>query len=103
MARKLWQDIFFTRGINHVKSSWTRVTRRRHNIYVMRGFLYWLAVHHGDRLLAVSGFGRVADRLNFFVSGTLRISRLHRGQMRIILIWKLPLSLHYWGLTGRAK
>ena len=65
----------------------------------MRGFLYWLAVRHDRRLLAVAGFGRVAHRLNFFVSGALRISRLYRGQMRIIRIWKLPFSLHYLGLT----
>ena len=69
----------------------------------MRGFLYWLAVHHGDRLLAVAGFGRVSHRLNFFVGGALRIASLHRRQMRIIRIWKLPFSLHYSGLTFRAR
>ena len=70
--------IFYWR-YNHAQDSRTHVTYRRYNDYVMRGFLYRLAVHHDRRLLAVAGFGRVAHRLNFFVSGALRLACLHRG------------------------
>ena len=63
----------------------------------MRGFLYWLAVRHDRRLLAVAGFGRVAHRLNFFVSGALRIASLHRRQITksYMLITKRYLTFLY--------
>ena len=86
-------------GTTHAQDSRTHSSNARHNDYVGRGFLYRLDFYNRLNLLAVAGFGRGVDRLNFFVGGTLRLARLHRGQMRIIRIWKLPLFLHYLGLT----
>ena len=65
-------------GAPHAQGSRTRVAHRRHNDYVMRGFLYWLAICRDFRLLALAGFRYGAHRLNFFVGGALRLPYLYR-------------------------
>ena len=86
-------------GTTHAQDSRTHSSHARHNDYVGRGFLYRLDFCDRLDLLALAGFGRGAHRLNFFVGGAFGIAGLYRGQMRIIRIWKLPLFLHYLGLT----
>ena len=73
-------------GATYAQDSRTHSSNARHNSYVRRCFLYRLDFCDRLDFLAVAGFGRGVDRLNFFVSGTLWLARLHRGQMRIILI-----------------
>ena len=69
------------KGAPHAQGSRTRIAHRRHNDYVMRGFLYRLDFCRDLGLLAVAGFGHGAHRLNGFVSGALRLSGFHARRL----------------------